>query len=132
MKAISDIVNPSNKRQVIETVAYFTIHVLLIAFGCVECMIATNSHLVATIIAAVIFIALASFEHLYGPLIGYDHQGFTAASLSYAFGQFINWIWYACFPQDFEGLTTTIPLAIMFAVIGFILQCLMVWEDVKD
>lgn len=132
MKVFSSIETSQNKRQTIETVAYFAIHVLLLALACLEYKIATNYQLAAVGISAVVFIALASFEHLYGPLVGYDHQGFTCASLSYAFGYFVNWIWFSLWPQDFEGLTTNLVLAIMFAIFGFVIQCFMIWEDMTD
>lgn len=119
-------------KQTIETVAYFVIHVTLVALAILECKIAMANIGLSTIIAAVVFIALASFENVYGPLMGYDHKGFTCASLSCAFGQFINWLWLTCWPQDFEDFEIKIPLAIMFSVFGFIIQSIMLWEDLKD
>ena len=132
MKVISNLIGSQNKRQTIETVAYFTIHVALIALACLEYKIAASSQLAAVGISAVVFIALASFEHIYGPLVGYDHQGFTCASLSYAFGFFVNWLWFTMWPQDFEGFTSNLVLAIMFAFFGFVIQCIMIWEDMTD
>jgi hypothetical protein len=133
VKVISTTVAPQNtkKKEVIETIASFTIHLLLVALAIIECKIATSNNLAAVIVAAVAFVAVASFENLYGPLIGYDHQGFTCASFGYLFGQFINWIWCTCWPSDFEGLSTTIPLAITFVFISFAIQMIMLWEDLK-
>lgn len=134
MKAVYN--NPEERyivrKRLIETVTYFTVHVVLIALSVLECKIAMTNNLAATIIATVVFIGLASFEHIYGPLVGYDHQGFTCATAFCAFGQFINWLWMTCWPQDFADLSTTIPFAILFSVFGFAIQCLMLWEDLGD
>ena len=127
-----EVLRKEQTKQVIETVTYFATHSALIALSVLECKLAMTNIGLSTIIATVVFIALASFEQVYGPLIGYDHRGFTSASLSCAFGQFINWLWLTSWPQDFEGFTVKIPLAIMFAVFGFIIQSIMLWEDLKD
>lgn len=115
----------AKKNVILKSVSYYTAHVALIGLSIVECMLANDYGLVATIIAAIAFVFAAAFD----AVTGSTKQGWTAATLSYAFGQLVNWLWYTCWPQDFEGMSNHIVFAVMFAIFGVVIQMLMIWDD---
>lgn len=113
------------KSTILKSIGYYAAHVALIGLGIVECMLANDYGLVATIIAAFVFILAAAFDAVTGD----TKQGWTAATLSYAFGQLMNWLWYTCWPQDFESMSNHIVFAVLFAIFGAVIQMLMIWDD---
>ena len=125
---VTNIALEANKKKILETASYFSAHVALIGLGIIECMLANDHGLIATILAACVFVIAACYD----AVVGNTKQGWTAATLSYAFGQLVNWLWFTLWPQDFQGMSTHIPLAVLFAVFGFVIQMFMIWEDHND